>query len=277
MIETNMKIFYQGEPGAYSNIASREVAKNLWLLDVEITGLSTFEQVWEEIGSGNIGVLPIENSYAGPIHANLFAFSRYDASIIGTYNLEINHCLLSAETDISKVHTAISHPQALDQSYDFLKQHKIKRENFYDTAGAAKHIVENKLSGYGSISSELAAEIYGLNILEKWIQDQSGNTTRFLVVCLKKDEKQYNYSIQKNKISLIAAARDIPASLYKCLGAFATNNVNLTKIENLPNFGKPFEVQFWIDVEGSLVDENMKKALDELKFFTSDIRILGEY
>lgn len=272
-----MKIYYQGEPGAYSNIASIEVAKHLGFENPEIIGLSTFEQVWEEIWAGNIWVLPIENSYAGPIHTNLFAFSRFDASIIGTYNLEINHCLLSRETNISEVHTAISHPQALDQTYNFLKTHSITRKNFYDTAGAAKHISENNISGYASISSQLAAEIYGLNILQKAIQDQSGNMTRFLVVCLKKDVEKYRYSQKKNKVSFIVVARDIPASLYKCLGAFATNNVNLTKIENLPNFGKPFEVQFWIDIEGSLWDENMKKALDELTFFTSEVRILWEY
>jgi len=88
-------------------------------------------------------VLPIENSYAGPIHANLFAFGRYEASIIGTYNFPIHHCLLSLEDDISKVKTAISHPQALDQCYTYLKKHNIVAKKFYDTAGAAKHIAES--------------------------------------------------------------------------------------------------------------------------------------
>jgi prephenate dehydratase len=88
-----------------------------------------------------------------------------------------------------------------------------------------------------------------LNILDEGIQDQDGNTTRFLVVCLTKNKDQYNYKTKKNKTSIIFEARDIPASLYKCLGAFATNHVNLTKIENLPNFGKPFEAKFWIDMQ----------------------------
>lgn len=243
----------------------------------EIIGEESFEAVWEKIAEGAIWVLPIENSYAGPIHANLFAFSRFDACVLGTYNLEIQHCLLSQETDIAQIHTALSHPQALDQSYHYLKDHRIKAENFYDTAGAAKHIAEKKLVGYASISSRLAAEIYGLNILDTGIQDQEGNTTRFLVVCPREDMAKYSYATKKNKTSLIFEARNIPASLYKCLGAFATNNVNLTKIENLPNFWKPFEAKFWIDIEGNSKDESVEKALEELKFFTSNLRILGEY
>ena len=273
-----MNIYYQWEPGAYSNITTIQVAKELWVEnDCHIEWLETFESVWQRIADGHIGVLPIENSYAGPIHANLFAFSRFEASIIGTHNLEIDHCLLSLEDDISKVKTAISHPQALDQTYHYMKNNNITRENFYDTAWAAKHISENNLRWYGSISSSLAAEIYGLNILDRAVQDQSGNTTRFLVVCLTKDIEKYSYKAKKNKVSLIFEAKHIPASLYKCLWAFATNNVNLTKIENLPAFGKPFSIQFWADIEWKLEDTNLQAALEELKHYTSDIRILGEY
>lgn len=272
-----MKIYYQGEPGAYSNITAMEVAKELWMPNAEIVAKNTFESVWQHMSEGNIWVLPIENSYAGPIHANLFAFSRFEASILGTYNLEINHCLLSLEDDITKVKTAISHPQALDQSYHYLKERSISPEQFYDTAGAAKHISENKILWQAAIASRLAAELYGLNILDEAIQDQTGNTTRFLVICPTKDVDKYNYASKKNKTSLIIEARHIPASLYKCLGAFATNGVNLTKIENIPNFGKPFEAKFWIDIEGHTDNESIIKALDELKFFTSDTRVLGEY
>lgn len=273
-----MNIYYQWEPGAYSNIASMEVARQLWVEDnCEIEWLGTFESVWNRIAQWHIGVLPIENSYAGPIHTNLFSFSRFDAAIIGTYNLEINHCLLSLEDDISKVKTAISHPQALDQSYHYMKDRDISRENFYDTAWAAKHISENKVKWYASISSRLAAEIYDLNILDERIQDQKWNTTRFIVVCLRKDIAKYWYKAKKNKVSLLFEANHIPASLYKCLWAFATHGVNLTKIENLPNFERPFEVQFWVDIEGKSTDENVQESLRELEFFTKNIRIIWEY
>ena len=151
------------------------------------------------------------------------------------------------------------------------------RENFYDTAWAAKYISENKVQGYGAISSSLAAQIYNLNILEESVQDQSGNTTRFIVVCLKNQRDNYNYRIKSSKITLLFEWKNIPASLYKCLWAFASNNVNLTKIENLPSFWKPFASQFWIDFEGKLSDENVQKSLEELRLFTSEFRILWEY
>ncbi len=272
-----MNIYYQWEAGAYSNITAQKVADELWLENIEIIGQSSFEAVWQHVANGHIWVLPIENSYAGPIHTNLFSFSRFDVSIIGTYNLEINHCLLSLEDDIENVKTAISHPQALDQSYHYLKEKNISPEQFYDTAWAAKHISENKVMWTAAIASRLAADIYGLHVLDEGIQDQKWNTTRFLVICLTSQKDNFKFKTKKNKTSLIVEARNIPASLYKCLGAFATNNVNLTKIENLPNFWKPFEAKFWIDIEGNLNDGHIKKAMDELAFFTTDIRILGEY
>lgn len=272
-----MNFYFQWENGAYSHITARAIAGLLWQENPTIEGLKTFEEIWEKIDAGHIGVLPIENSYAGPIHANLFAFSRHEAAIIGSYDLEVEHCLLSHESDISKIHTAISHTQALDQCYHYLKSKNITPEKFYDTAGAAKHLANEKPLGYASLSSRLAAEIYGLNILAEAVQDQAGNTTRFLIVCRKSDIENYNFSQKVGKVTLLFETRNIPASLYKCLGAFATNNVNLTKIENLPSFWKPFRSTFWIDFEGKLEDESVQKSLEELKFFSSDIRILWEY
>ena len=272
-----MKLYFQGEAWAYSHIAAREVATLLWNLETEIIGCKTFEAIWEHIEQGGIGVLPIENSYAGPIHANLFAFSRHDAEIIGSYDLEVHHCLLSLETEIPPIKNALSHTQALDQCYHYLKNRNIEAEKFYDTAGAAKYIAENKIFGTAAIASKLAAEIYGLNILEEAIQDQSGNTTRFLVVCRRQDASRYHYTQTSWKTTLICEARNIPASLYKCLWSFATNGINLSKIENLPSFGKPFSSLFWIDFEWRLEDESVKKSLEELKFYTSDIKILWSY
>lgn len=272
-----MKLYFQGESGAYSNITALEVVKLLWNPEAEIIGCKTFEEIWEHISQWWIWILPIENSYAGPIHANLFSFSRHDAVIIGSYDLEVKHCLLTFETEISQVKKALSHTQALDQCYHFLKERNIVAEKFYDTAGAAKYISENKISWSAAIASKLAAEIYGLNILEEGIQDQEGNTTRFLVVCRKEDAKKYTYTHTSNKITILFEAKNIPASLYKCLWVFATNGVNLTKIENLPSFWKPFSSIFWIDIDWSLSDTSIIKSLEELKFFTSEIRILGAY
>ena len=273
-----MKIIYQWVPGAYMNIAAEEVAKNLWLQDsADICGVQSFEEAWEEVEAWSVAVLAIENSYAGPIHINLFSFQRYDACIIGTYNLQIDHCLLSHHDDISQIKTLISHPQALSQCHNYMKDRDITAEKFYDTAGAAKHVAENLPEWYGAIASTKAAELYGLNIVEQSIQDQSGNTTRFIVVCLRSEKDKYCYTQKKWKTTLLFKAKHIPASLYKCLGAFATNNVNLTKIENLPSFHDPFSATFWADIQWHTSDENVQKALEELGYFTSEIRILGEY
>jgi len=270
-----MNIYYQWEPGAYSNLTSEKVKE---LLDKNIEKIEwkiDFLSVWEAIGNGNIWVLPVENGYAWSIHENLHYFLRYDYKIIGEYDLEVNHCLLSLENNISKVKEVYSHPQALSQVHNFLKKNNIKAKKSSDTAAAARYLKENNLRWTWAIASNLAWEIYGLNILKKNIQDQEGNTTKFFVIT--KQKEKINFSQKSNKVSLIFEAKNIPASLYKCLWAFATNNVNLTKIESIPNLKNPFSSLFFISFEWKISNENVKKTLDELEFFTTQIKILWEY
>jgi len=270
-----MNIYYQWEPWAYSNLASIEVSKLLDKKIGKIEGKVDFLSVWDEIEKGNIWVLPVENGYAGSIHENLHYFLRYDYKIIGEFDLEVKHCLLSLENDIKNVKQAFSHPQALNQCHNFLKDNNIQAKKYSDTAWAAKYISENKLSGVWAIASSLAWEIYWLNILKENIADQKSNTTKFFVIAKKNEDIKFEK--KSNKISIIFEARNIPASLYKCLWAFATNNVNLTKIESMPNLKNPFSYIFFMSFEGQLKDENIKKALEELEFFTNTIKILWEY
>ncbi|PIE85501.1 hypothetical protein CSA08_01665 [Candidatus Gracilibacteria bacterium] len=274
-IDNSARIYYQGNPGSYMNIASLEIEKGLNVEITEIKGKPEFIDVWKSIGKESIGVLAIENSYMGSIHPNLYAFLRYDYKIIGEYYLPINHCLCSKETDIKKIKKAYSQLPALDQCYNYLKEKNIFPVAFSDTALSAKYISETDEKGLGAICSERAAKIYNLNILEKNIQDQQGNNTRFAIIVPKENGIEYN--LKSNKVSILFEAKNIPASLYKCLGAFATNNVNLTKIESLPSGSGYFSYYFWLDFKGSLKDENVKKALEELKFFTSSLKVLGEY
>lgn len=270
-----MKIYYQWDPWAYSNIASLIAKESLNTNIDEIIWVSDFSLVWKNISDDSIWVLPVENSTAWSIHENLYNFLRHDFKIIWEIPLEIQHCLLSNETDISKIKYAYSHPQALSQCYDFLKSHDIEPVKKYDTAWSAREISENKIPWVWAIASKLAWEIYGLNIIKEWIQDQKWNTTRFFVIVPKKSELIFN---KKNwKTSIIFEARNIPASLYKCLWAFATNGINLTKIESMPSFKDPFTYIFWIDFDWSENDENVKNALHELAFFTKDLKILWEY
>lgn len=270
-----MNIYYQWESWAYSNLCSLEIEK---LLNKKITKIEwklDFLSVWEEIDNGNIGVLPVENGYAGSIHENLYYFLRYNYKIIWEFDLEVKHCLLSLEDDIKNVKQVFSHPQALSQVHNFLKNNNIKAQKFSDTAAAAKYIRENNIKWSWAIASSLAWEIYGLNILKNNISDQKWNTTKFFIIS-RKDE-DIKFRDKSNKISIIFEARNIPASLYKCLWAFATNNVNLTKIESMPNLKDPFSYIFFMTFEGQLNDENIKKALEELEFFTNSIKILWEY
>lgn len=270
-----MKIYYQWNPWSYMNIASKEISKNLNVKIDEIVWLPEFSDVWENISKEGIWVLAIENSYMWSIHPNIYGFLKYDYEIIWEYYLEINHCLCSLETDINNIKEAYSQMPALEQCHFYLKNKNIKAKTFSDTALSAKYISEKWLKWVWAICSEVAAKLYWLNIIEKNISDQKWNTTRFVVIVPKESNIKYNN--KSNKISVIFEARDIPASLYKCLWAFATNNINLKKIESLPSYKWTFTYYFWLEFEWNIDDENIKKSLEELEFFTKNIRILWEY
>lgn len=222
-----------------------------------------------------MGVLPIENSYAGSIHTNFYNFIRYEARIIGEIAIDINHALLAKTTDITQIKKAYSHPQALSQCHDFLKNHGIEDISYSDTAAAAQMVAESEDQTIAAVASEYAAELYGLSKVQTHIQDQNGNTTRFLLV-VKKD-LTISFTNQTNKTSIIFETKDMPGALYKSLGCFATNNINLTKIESLPSYKNPFDYIFWIDLQGHLDSPQAQSALKELKFYTVDIQVLGEY
>jgi prephenate dehydratase len=272
-----MKIYYQWEPGSYHHQASLEIEKNLSVKIDEMIWLDSFEKCWDKLWEKDaILVLATENSYAGTIYENLYKFNNLDAKIIWEHNLEINHAICSVENDLSKIKKVYSHFKALPQCYNYFKKNNIKEQIIVsDTAGAAIQIAESKEKWAWAICSKLAWEMYWLNILDEAIQDQKWNTTRFVIIVPK--NSKIEYFKKENKVSILFEARNIPASLYKCLWAFATNNVNLTKIESLPNIKNPFSYLFWLDFEWKLEDENVIKALDELKFFTSNINIIGEY
>ena len=270
-----MNLFYQGHPWAYSNLACLEAKKHVNIEISNIQWLPDFKSVWEKIWDNSLWLIPLENSYAGNIHENFYNFLRYDYKVIWIVNLEVHHCLLSNETNLSKIKKVYSHPQALDQCHDYLKSHNIIPEIYSDTAGSAKMISENKISWVWAIASSLAADIYNLNSIDSSIQDQKWNTTRFFLIAPQNLELQY-WDI-KNKTSIIFEAKNIASSLYKCLWAFATNNVNLTKIESLPSLKDPFTYLFWIDFEWTSADINVQNALEELKYFTKTVKIVWEY
>jgi len=271
-----MKIYYQWNPWSYSNIASLEIEKGLENIKInEVIWKQDFKEVWNELWSDNILVLPVENSYMWSIHFNLYEFLKQDAKIIWDYYLEVDHCICSKENDIKNIEKVYSQAPALDQCYDYLKSKNIKVEDYSDTALSAKYVSKTDEKWVWAIASEMAAKLYWLNVLERKIQDQKWNTTRFLAIVPNGSKVQYKWD--SNKTSIIFETKDVPASLYKCLWAFATNWINLTKIESMPSYKGKFSYMFWIDFEWKTIDENVEKAFNELKYFTSMIRVLWEY
>lgn len=270
-----MKIYYQWELWAYSHIVAQMIWKQLKLDDKNLVGLSSFWKVRDTIENDSIGILPIENSYAGSIHENMYRFLRYNYKVIWEIELDIRHCLLSKWKDIKKIKKVYSHPQALSQCYDFLKNHEMEPISFVDTASAAKMVSENTDETIAAIASKEASEIYWLNILKEDMQDQLGNTTRFFVIGTK--DNKIDIGKKSNKTTIIFKSRNIPASLYKCLWAFATNWINLTKIESLPSLKDPFTYMFWLDFEWTSNDKKVENAINELKFFTKEYFIIWEY
>jgi len=174
-----------------------------------------------------------------------------------------------------KIKNVYAHPQALNQCYKYLKERWIKANNYWDNWLAAKMVSEENQKWIWAIASFEASKIYNLNILDKDLQDQKWNTTRFFLVA--KKSSKIKYKKHKWKITIIFEAKDIPSSLYKCLWSFATNSVNLSKIESLPSYSWPFSYLFWLDFKWKLMDKNVTEALKELDFFTSFIKVLWGY
>ncbi len=275
-------IYYQWILGAYSHIAANILKKNLKLDEQEIQWKKSFDLVWQCLKDKDFAVLPIENSYAGTIHINIYNFLKYNYKIIWEIYLPINHFLLTKnKVDLKHIKKAYSHPQALSQCQLFLKKNNIEAIEYIDTSKSAEFVSKSKDDDIAAIASELAWKIYNLNVVEKNIQDQDWNTTRFLIVTksLTKNTINYNLNYQnlQRKVSIIFKAKHIPVSLYKCLWAFATNNINLTKIESIPSYQDKFHYLFWLDFEWKLSDLQVKNALEELDFFTDEIQILWEY
>lgn len=266
------KLYYQWVPGAYSHIVANYFMEFIpWS---ETVGVTNFTWVFEAIKNSDFWIIPIENSYAGSVYENYFNLAKYDVRIYAEYLLPVHHCLGSLTKDIGTIKKIFSHYQALMQTERYIKSHSWETENYGDTAGSAKYVSTSNNFSYWVICSELAAKIYGLNILDTNIQDQEWNTTRFFLV-----GKEWQFKNEKKigKISIIFRLNSIPGALHKCLGVFANRDINITKIESIPVKDTPFEYMFWMDIDGRIESSTIQKALEELKQFTTQIRMLWDY
>ncbi len=271
---SNSKIVaFQGEQGAYSDQACRENLPNHSTMPCR-----TFEEVFQAVDEkeADIGMIPVENSVAGVVSDSYDLLAIYNLHILGEYYLRVRHCLLGVQgATLDGVRAVYSHPQALAQCRSFIRQHGWTWHTAYDTAGAAFDLAERKNPTDAAIAAELCAELYGMQILARDIQDSHLNTTRFLMIV--KDRPVPPERDALCKTSLVFEVRNIPAALYKCLGGFATNNVNLTRLESRPVPGTPWSYHFYLDFQGRPEEKACKLALEELAFFTSSMKILGSY
>jgi prephenate dehydratase len=264
---------FQGEPGANSHIAIREAYP-----DYEPLPCRTFEDALNAIAAGDaeLGMIPIENSLAGRVADIHHLMPTAGLHIVGEWFLPIRNQLMAPKgATLAGLKLVESHVMALGQCRNFLRKLGVKTMVAADTAGAAREVAERGDKARAAIASTLAAEIYGLDILAPDIEDESHSTTRFLV--LSREHRWAPRGKDPVVTTFVFQVRNIPAALYKALGGFATNAVNMTKLESYMIEGNFFATQFYADVEGHPEDRGLKLALEELKFFSEKLSILGVY
>ena len=271
---SKIKVAIQGELGAYSHIAAERLYKNAY-----IKTCSTFEETFKLAYNDPDYkiVIPIENSLAGRVADIHYLLPKYKLQIHGEYFLPVEHNLLGKMgATIENIKYVRSHAQAISQCQNIITKKKFKSIISVDTAGSAKDLAEGKDKSIAAIASDLSAKMYNLKILEKNIEDEKGNVTRFLI--MGKNIEQPEYTTDKKFItSCIFRLKSEPSALYKCLGGFATNQVNLTKLESFSVKNTFDQANFYLDLEGHLEQTGVKKALEELGFHTETLDILGVY
>ncbi len=268
------RIAFQGEPGANSHIAASEMFPGL-----EPLPCPTFEDALGRVKAGDalLAMIPIENSVAGRVADIHHLLPEAGLYIVGEHFLRVRHQLMALPgTPIGKVKRAMSHTQALGQCRNTLRGLGIEPVPAADTAGSARIVAEQKDATVAAIASELAAKIYGLEILKRDIEDEDHNTTRFIVLSAEPDNAEPGDG--SIITTFIFNVRNIPAALYKAMGGFATNGINMTKLESYQLDGTFSATMFYSDIEGHPSERGVQLALEELKFFSSTkVKILGSY
>ena len=266
-------IVYQGEQGANSHIACK-------LFDPELEPIAcpTFDQAFNQIIESNsdLGMIPIENSIAGRVADIHRLMPTSGLKIIGEFFLEIQHTLMGIkESDLNSLKVVRSHEMALSQCRNSIEKLNLTPQVAADTAGSAREVSELSDRTIGAIASPLAAEIYNLKILKENMEDKGFNTTRFLI--LSKDEIRPDVNDKNSITTLVFKVRNVPSALYKALGGFATNGVNMLKLESYQIDGSFLATQFYVDIKGHCDEASVKRALDELSHYAEEIKILGVY
>jgi len=266
-------IAFQGVPGAYSDLACRTAYPAMTTLPCE-----SFETAMDAVreGRANMAMLPCENSLAGRVPDIHHLLPESGLFVVGEHFQRVEHCLLAIKgAGIGDLRRAHSHTVALGQVRRILRNLGLTPVVEADTAGAAQLVAQWGRKEEAAIASSLAAEIYGLDILQANVEDAAHNTTRFYVMA--KRPVTPDASTPNLMTTFVFRVRNVPAALYKALGGFATNGVNMTKLESYMVGGHFTATQFLCDVDGHPEQPSLRRALEELSFFSSEVRVLGVY
>jgi prephenate dehydratase len=275
MIATTNRISFQGDYGANSDMAARDMFPAMSPLPCQ-----TFEDAFNAVESGDadLAMIPIENTLAGRVADIHYLMPQSRLYIVGEYFMPIRFQLMVLpgvrKEEIKTVH---SHIHALGQCRKIVRSNGWKAVVAGDTAGAAKLVSETGDRSMAALAPRLAADLYGLEIMAENVEDSDNNITRFVVLSPKEQHTARDSADDLIITTFVFNVRNIPAALYKALGGFATNGINMTKLESYQIGGKFVATQFFADIEGHPDDENVKRALDELKYFSEQVRILGVY
>jgi prephenate dehydratase len=270
LAEPMRAVAFQGAPGANSHLAALQVDPDCLPLPC-----FSFEDAIDAVKDGTAAraVIPIENSLHGRVADIHFLLPESGLSIIAEHFMPIRHCLMAKRRD-AQLTSAMSHPQALGQCRHYLRERGIIPVAYADTAAAAAYVAENDDAGAAAIAPPIAASLYGLEMVEEGIEDDNRNTTRFVVLARDAVAPDCEGTVMT---TFIFEVKNIPAALYKAMGGFATNGVNMTKLESYQNGASFAATEFFADIEGTPGDPAVDRALDELRFHCNSVRLLGTY
>jgi prephenate dehydratase len=268
--EPQRAIAYQGAPGAYSHIAARAFAP-----DCHPLPCFSFQDAMDAVKDGRAAraIIPIENSQHGRVADIHFLLPESGLTIVAEYFLPVRHCLLAKGE--GPYTAAVSHPQALGQTRHYLRAHGLEPINYPDTAGAAAFVAESSEPGLCAVASQLAGEVFGLKVVEQGIEDAAHNMTRFVVLAAHRDDPMPDVS--KVMTTFIFEVKNIPAALFMALSGFATNGINMTKLESYIRDGSFAAAEFYADIEGMPGQPAVDRALEVLGYHSKWVRILGSY
>jgi len=266
------RVAFQGEKGAYSEIAAKHFFK---AKNIDLVPHNTFADAIHSVANGktDAGVIPVENTLAGGIREVFNLLDEEAVYGIGEIRLKISHSLLAIKgAKLSAVKKVYSHPQALLQCRKFIREMKLTRVEYYDTAGAAKYISGCGDKTIAAIASEAAAEDYGLVILKKHLESDGHNFTRFMVI-----SKKYSVPAGADKTSVVFGVRNHPGALHKILSVFAIRDIDLLSIDSIPIVRKPWDYEFFVDFRGCIREEAASNAIEHLREICPHVKVVGSY